>query len=274
MTLRTTVELASPEVRTPSAKIRRSRPWLSLVGVYTISVLFGIGVWELGARIFFSPVLFPPASAVLPELVDQLGQPLLWDAIKASLERILIGFALGSAAGLLVGLLIGQFRVVRLLATPWVVFLRFIPAIALLSPAIVLVGIGNTSKILLIVYATTFIVLLNTVAGVEDIHPQKLRCAQCSGANAWQLFWTVTLPGSLGYILTGMRLAMGISFGTIVAAEMVAANSGLGFLINQSRIFVDTTTIFIAIIVLALLGILADAVIIAVQRTICRRFYV
>ena len=136
-------------------------------------------------------------------------------------------------------------------------FFRFVPSLAWLTPVVIWFGIGETSKVLIIVYTTMFIVLINTMVGVSHIAPNKLRAAACLGATPFKTFIFVTLPATLPFILTGMRLAMGNSFATVVAAEMIAADSGLGYLIFNSRLWMATDKIFIGIVCLGALG-LAD----------------
>src|SRR5437879_1795772 len=114
------------------------------------------------------------------------------------------------------------------------------------------------SKLFLITYTTTFIVLLNTLAAVLSVPRNKIRAAQSLGATRWQLFRLVMLPASLHGIFTGMRVGMGLSFTTVVAAEMIAADTGLGYLIINSRLWFQTDVIFVGIIALGTLGYLGD----------------
>ncbi len=130
--------------------------------------------------------------------------------------------------------------------------------IAWVSPAIIWFGIGETSKIFIIVYGTVFAVAVSTVAGVLSVHRDKIRAAQMFGATPWQIFRWVIAPSTVPYALTGMRIAMGISFMTVVAAEMLGAESGLGYLILSSRLWMATDKIFIGILVLGLLGFSVD----------------
>ena len=116
----------------------------------------------------------------------------------------------------------------RRLLEPYTEFLRFIPATALITVAVIWFGIGEGSKIFLIIYTTVFIVIINTAAGVAAVAPNKIRAARSLGASRAQVFFFVALPATVPYILTGMRLAMANSFVTIIAAELVAANNGLG----------------------------------------------
>jgi ABC-type nitrate/sulfonate/bicarbonate transport system permease component len=147
---------------------------------------------------------------------------------------------------------------VRRVLEPYTEFLRFIPATALITVAVIWFGIGEGSKIFLIIYTTVFIVIINTAAGVSAVAPNKIRAARSLGASSRQVFMYVALPATVPYILTGMRLAMGNSFVTIVAAELVAANAGLGKMIWDSRLYMLVDNIFVALLVLGLLGFTAD----------------
>ena len=187
-----------------------------------------------------------------------IEEGLLQEAILASLTRIAQGFAIGCALGIPLGLAIGSFRAVRLLLEPWTEFFRFIPAVAMITVAVIWFGIGEASKIFLIAYTTLFVVIIATAAGVGAVSRDKIRAAQCLGANRWQIFALVALPATLPYILTGMRLAMANAFVTIVAAELVASNDGLGKMLWDARLYMQVEDIFVALLALGLLGFLAD----------------
>ena len=146
----------------------------------------------------------------------------------------------------------------RRILEPYTEFLRFIPATALITVAVIWFGIGEGSKIFLIIYTTVFIVIINTAAGVSAVAPNKIRAARSLGANPAQVFLFVALPATVPFILTGMRLAMGNSFVTIIAAELVAANAGLGKMIWDARLYMLVDQIFVALVVLGLLGFTAD----------------
>jgi NitT/TauT family transport system permease protein len=207
---------------------------------------------------FFPPVLFPTPVMVAKALVKELAAGRLVADILASLGRILSGFALGCTIGATTGLLMGFVPLARRFLDPYIQFGRFVPSISLLSPALIWFGIGEGSKLFLITYTTTFIVLLNTLAAVFNVPRNKLRAAQSLGATRLQLFRLVVLPASLHGIFTGMRVGMGLSFTTVVAAEMIAAETGLGYLIINSRLWFHTDVIFVGIIMLGTLGYLAD----------------
>src|SRR5262245_66512284 len=120
----------------------------------------------------------------------------------------------------------GSFRPVRKLLEPYTEFLRFIPSVAMITVAVIWFGIGEASKIFLIIYTTIFIVIINTAAGVSAIAPNKIRAAQALGATRAQIFLHVALPATVPYILTGMRLALAYSFPAIVVAHMIGCHMG------------------------------------------------
>jgi NitT/TauT family transport system permease protein len=182
----------------------------------------------------------------------------LGEHVWISMQRIMAGFLIGSLIGTPIGLVMGANRTIRTILEPYAQFFRFVPSIAWLTPVVLWFGIGETSKILIIIYTTTFIVLINTMVGVSNIAPNKMRAAACLGATPGKAFLLVTLPAALPFILTGMRLAMGNSFATVVSAEMIAADSGLGYLIFNSRLWMATDRIFVGIVCLGILGILTD----------------
>jgi len=226
--------------------------------IYIASIAGMIVLWHVIATNFFKPQFFPGPLLVLATGEEMVASGELFEHISISLERILTGFLIGSAIAAPLGLLMGSVRLVRAIFDPYAQFFRFVPSLAWLTPVVLWFGIGETSKILIIIYTTMFIVLINTMVGVAHIAPNKLRAAACLGATPLKSFVHVTLPATLPFILTGMRLAMGNSFATVVAAEMIAADSGLGYLIFNSRLWMATDKIFIGIVCLGTLGLVTD----------------
>lgn len=239
--------------------------WL---GPYAIGFASFFVAWHLASVYLLQSVLFPPPLAVARRAVELLADGSLVENMAISLQRIMIGFVLGSVAGVVLGLAIGSFDLVRKLIEPWTELLRFIPSVAMITIAVIWFGIGENSKIFLIIYTTIFIVILNTAAGVAAITPNKLRAAQMLGASRGQTFLYVALPATVPYILTGMRIAMANSFTTIVAAEMVAASSGLGVMLWNGRMFMQINDIFVALMSLCALGFMTDRLF----RSAIRRF--
>ena len=215
-------------------------------------------LWHLASVYIVESVLFPSPIVVVQKAWSLALSGVLFENVGYSLRRILIGFFMGSAIAIPLGLMIGSFSLARKLLEPWTEFLRFIPSVAMITIAVIWFGIGEQSKIFLIIYSTIFIVILNTAAGVSAITPNKIRAALVLVASQLQVFFNVSLPATVPYILTGMRLAMANSFTTIVAAEMIAANEGIGVMLWNGRMYMLIDEIFVALLCLGLLGFGAD----------------
>ena len=227
-------------------------------GGYALGFASLFVLWHLASIYLVSSVLFPPPAIVFRKAVILVRNGVLLEHLWASVQRILLGFIAGSLLGIPIGLAMGSFRPVRQVLEPYTEFLRFIPSVAMITVAVIWFGIGEASKIFLIIYTTIFIVILNTAAGVSAIANNKIRAAQALGATPGQIFFHVALPATVPYILTGMRLAMANSFTTIVAAELIAANEGLGKMLWDGRMFMLVDDIFVSLVSLGLLGFAVD----------------
>jgi len=236
--------------------------------VYFGSILAALVLWQYVSVNYFNPAFFPSPVIVLTTAYEMIlsGEIFVHSAI--SLQRIMLGFLIGSALAIPLGLFMGTSRYVRAIFEPYTEFFRYVPAIAWLTPVVLWFGIGEVSKVLIIVYTTVFIVAINTIVGVGNISPNKFRAAASLGATPAKMFLYVTWPATLPFVLTGMRLAMGNSFATVVSAEMVASDQGLGFLIFNSRLWMATDKIFVAILCLGALGMASDRIF----RLLIRRF--
>ncbi len=250
----------------PPAESAAARPGLAgVLGkvkgehlLYGASIAGMVVLWHVVSTTFFKPQFFPSPAVVFTTGVEMVQSRELFEHIGISLQRILTGFFVGSVLAAPLGLLMGSIRKVRIVFDPYTQFFRFVPSIAWLTPVVLWFGIGEVSKVLIIIYTTTFIVLINTMVGVSNIAANKLRAGACLGATPVKAFFHITLPATLPFILTGMRLAMGNSFATVVAAEMIAADAGLGYLIFNSRLWMATDRIFIGIVCLGALGLMTD----------------
>ncbi len=241
---------------------------LAIGSVPTIVILLAM---EIFARATFELYGLPGPTQVAVAFWRMIADGSLGQDILVSLGRILSGFAIGSALGIALGLFFGTVRWAFWLFDPYVQFLRFVPPISLISVAVIFFGIGEAAKVSLIVFTTTFLVLLNTINGVQATPKNRVRVARTFGAGRLGIFAYVILPSAVWYIFTGMRIGMGASFATVVVAEMLAARSGLGFLIFNSYQYLDIAKIFIGILTLGTLGLLADLGLRGLEGTM-RRF--
>ncbi len=238
-----------------------------------VSVGCGIALWGLASR-HFTP-LFLPSPALTWQAFGELWQDgTLWNAVVASSARILSGWGFGVLVGVPTGILMGHFGIVRRLLDPYIEFFRFVPPIAFVTLAVIWLGPGEASKVALIYYTTVFIVTLNTIASVLSVSELRLRAAAALGAGPLTTLLTVVVPSTIPYMITGGRIAMGNSFLTIVSAEIVAAQEGLGSLIWTARNYGHTEWVFVGIITLGVLGFVYDRIVRFLARRLLRRYEV
>lgn len=229
------------------------RKWFSL----PILWILVLAIWQLAAWVY-GPDVIPSLGDTWQGARELLSDGSLVKYIGISFYRVLVGWTLGSLIAIPIGLVIGKVGAIRVVAEPFLNFIRFIPPIAFITLFLVWFGIGEESKIALIMYATLFIVVMNTLTGVLSIEEDKIRSARSMGASEWQILVHVIIPATTPYIFTGIRLAMGTSYMAIIGAEMIAANEGVGFLIWNSRLYFRTDWIFVGLISLGLMGFVTD----------------
>jgi len=244
---------------------------LRVAVTWVVSLVVGVAIWWL-LSMWLGANVMPSPWATVQALGDLIHRGTLFTSIGASLQRILSGWAIGLVVGTPIGILMGRVRIIRNFLDPYVEILRFIPAIALVTVMVVWFGIGETSKIALIVYTSIFVVVISTTDATMRISNDKVLAARSLGANGVQVLWTVVLPSAVPGIVTGARLAMANSFLTIVSAEMVAARSGLGTLIWTSYTFGRIDWIFAGIVTLGVLGFLCDRILRILAGTLLSRY--
>jgi NitT/TauT family transport system permease protein len=240
--------------------------------IFTLSLLTALSVWTFLAWWVGKPAFLPSPVKTLHGAIELIQSGDLQADIVASFSRIIVGFIIGTAIGIPLGLLMGISPFVRTFMDPYVEFFRFIPPIAFVTLAVIWFGLGETSKIVLIIYTTLFMVAINTMIGVLSTDPDKRFAALCLGASKPQVFFHVTIPAVIPNIVTGMKIAMGNSFMTVVSAEMVAAKSGIGYLIFNSRLFLLTEWIFVGIITLGLMGFVTDRLLRLLVSTLLKHY--
>lgn len=263
-----TAEQQQREFATPAKADNRSQAlwtWLSAgtpraVLLTITSLLLSLLTWHFLSTVVFNPFLIPPPLVVFRAAVPMLlSGEILADA-SISMVRVLVGFTSGSFVGIVMGVLLGRIRLLHDLVDPSIELLRYLSPTAMIPIAVIWFGIGETSKYFLIFWGTFFIVLINTTAGVWRTPIVRQRAAECLGANQMQIFAWVVVPSAVPYIITGMRVAMASSFMSIIPAEILAADSGIGYLLQKSSMLLQTDRIFVALLTICLLGFLADRV--------------
>jgi len=218
----------------------------------------------------FNPIFLPGPWLVLGNVLDMAIRGQLWIHLAATLERVALGFGAGAVLGVGLGLAAGHLTPIRHIVEPLVELLRPIPPLAMLPMFIVWVGIGETSKVGFITYATFFPIFLTTITGVRQIDPILLRAAQSLGARGVGLFARVILPAALPDILTGLRLGVALAFFVIVISEFIGAEHGLGYLINDGRNFFLVPQMLGAAVVLGLLGYAGNGLVRLLERRLTR----
>lgn len=203
-------------------------------------------------------VMLPPPTAVFSAAQDLIKRGVLFTHIFDSLQRVLLAVGTASLIGIPLGLAMGWFPRFRSAVDPLIEFIRPIPPLAWIPLSILWFGIGDTQIVYIIFLAAFFPIVLNSMAGARDVDTYLVRAGQSLGARPGELFATVVLPAALPNIFTGMRVGLGIGWMALVAGELVAAPSGLGYMINNARTLFRSDYILLGMVLIGILGLLLD----------------
>jgi ABC-type nitrate/sulfonate/bicarbonate transport system permease component len=220
--------------------------------------------WQLASVLLNDPVILPSVLRTARTFAHYLTHnypsqsPPLWEDLMISLRRILIGFLVGTGLGVTVGAAMFSSRTVRHLVDPIVEIVRPLPPLAFIPLFIVWFGIGELPKEVLIAFGVVPVMIVAALAALDDVPDDLQFAARTLGASRAYALWHVQIRAALPGIITGMRIALGGSWGSIVAAEMLAATSGIGFVISQAGNYLDTALVFSGIILIALTELLLD----------------
>ncbi|WP_190815769.1 ABC transporter permease subunit [Saccharopolyspora pogona] len=264
--------LTVDSVSAPSAPARRARPgrvWRA--GLPWVVPVVLLVVWQTGSSTGLIPEeVLPPISEVLDTGRYLEGTGELQRHILTSLRRISIGFGIGAATGLLLGFAVGMSRLAEGLFDRSLQMVRTIPHLALVPLMIAWFGIGELPKVLLVALGTLFPVYLNTVNGIRGVEPKLVELGRSYGLGPLGVIRQVVVPGALPSILTGIRYALGVAWLTLVVGETIASRDGIGFLAQNARELLRTDQIVLAVLLYAIAGFLADALIRSVERVTLR----
>jgi sulfonate transport system permease protein len=226
-------------------------PWL--VPIATIII------WQiLSQRGVISAKVLPAPLEVLQVGIKLTQSGELVKHLAISGTRALVGFAIGGGIGFLLGLINGSFAIAETLLDTSLQMLRNIPHLALIPLVILWFGIGEEAKIFLVIIGVMFPIYLNTYHGIRTVDAGLIEMGRVYGLNPLQIFWKIVLQGALPSILIGVRFALGIMWLTLIVAETIASDSGIGYLAMNAREFLQTDVVVFAILLYALLGKLAD----------------
>ncbi|WP_167333613.1 ABC transporter permease [Sinorhizobium arboris] len=233
-----------------------------------IALAFAVGVWWVITAAGL--VVLPGPAEVFRRAQELIASGQLPLDVVSSLRRVLAGFLLGVAAAIPVGFLMGWYRVARALIEPYIQFFRMIPPLAVIPLAIVTMGIDEAPKVFVIFLASFLSCVVATFQGVISVDRTLISAARVLGANDGVLFYRVIIPASIPFILVGVRIGLGSAWATVVAAELIAAQSGLGFRMQQAQLYYDLPTIFVSLITIGILGLLMDRIVQATDRRLTR----
>lgn len=237
-------------------RAQRTKRVKSFQLISVLSIVGGIVIWWL---------LSLANAATLPsplQVVEQYGVLLsdgtLLNDIFASLKRVLTGFALGAGLAIPLGFLMGWYPTVRAIIEPWTQFFRTIPPLAIIPLAIVLMGIGEVPKVFVITLASFLVAIVATFQGVLNVDKTMINAGRVLGASDMVIFRRIAVPASIPFIMVGLRQGLGASWATLVAAELIAAQEGIGYRMQQAQVYYDLATIFVGLITIGVFGLVMD----------------
>lgn len=232
-----------------------------------VSPLALLLLWEVAARFGWIDVRFFPApSKIFAEMMRLIENGQLWTHLVASLYRLFWGFVFGGAPALALGISMGLSRTLRSIMEPLVAATYPIPKSAILPLILLIFGLGEASKIVMVAIGLFFPILINTMAGVLEIPKIHFDVARNFGARRLQTFVTVALPGAMPLIMTGVKLGVGMGLILIALAEMIGAKSGLGYMMWNAWEILSVETMYVGLIVIAALGVLFTLILNEVER--------
>ena len=244
-----------PPSARPGARQRLRRLLLGATGFLLL-----LGLWQLlASRAAANPVLLPPPGEVGRAALELARGGFLWGDVLASLRRVGVGFLLAATAGVGLGAALGVGRRLAALFHPLLEALRPIPPIAWIPLAILWFGIGDAPSYFIVAIGAFFPVFVSTYDGIRQVDPRFVQVARCLGASGRRVTLEVVLPAALPSILTGLRVGLGFGWMAVVAAELVAARSGLGYMIQVNRSLLETARVLVGMGLIGLLGYLMSA---------------
>jgi ABC-type nitrate/sulfonate/bicarbonate transport system permease component len=238
--------------------------WRPALGVGTVLVV--LLLWEVASRArILNPQFFPPVTEILGTFVQLWLTNVFPPHLAATLWRMAAGYSIAVVLGVGLGLLMGRWQSVYELFEPLVEFLRPMPPVALIPVLILLVGIGDEMKVIVVVFASVFPILLNTIDGVRGVHPTLLDVARTFHFSAGDTLRRVILPAALPQIVAGLRISLAIALIVALVSEMVGATAGMGYLVLQAQRGLRIRDMYAAIVMLALLGFTLNWVFLMVE---------
>ncbi len=247
----------------PGRTRRSQRGAAGIMGlVYgTVSFAVIVGIWALlWWSGFVDGGLLPSPAEVMRQFIKMMTEKQLWLDVVLSSRRVLLGVVCGLALAIPVGFLLGWYRGIRAFIDPVINFFRALPPIALIPLVIVYFGIGEPARVSVLIYAAFFSGVIVIYEGIKLIPPIYIRVSKALGATDFEIFKRIVIPAALPHVLTAFRIAVGVCWTTLVAAELVAAERGLGAVIVSGQNYFQVPTIFVGIIMIGAVALLMDKV--------------
>jgi len=265
---RRALDVAASQVRPVAVRARRAGA--TILRASAALVVF-LAIWELAPRLGLAdPVFLPPVSTVAGTFVGLLADGTIAAQVGTSLARAGAGFSIAVVVAIPAGLVVGWYARAAQYLSPFLEVFRNTAALALLPVFILVLGIGETSKVAIVVYACFFPLLLSTITGVRTVDPLLVRSARSLGLGSAALFTKVVLPSAVPTIFTGVRMAATGSILVLIAAEMVGAKAGLGYYITYTQFNFQIPVMYAGIVTIALVGVAVNGLLVLVERRLMR----
>lgn len=246
------------------------RAGIRFLSRYGVLIAF-LAIWQVSSSAgWVNAAVLPPIDMIVAALWKGLAGGTLLGDIAISLQRAGLAFAAAVLVAIPLGLFMGQVRTVETALDPILQVFRQTSALALYPVFILLLGLGEASKVFVIFWATLFPLLLNTLGGVKQVDPKLLEMARVYGARQLTVFRRVVLPGAVPSIFVGLRLSATTALLLLIASEMIGANKGIGFQVMNAQYNFQIPLMFAAIVILAGLGLIANQALVSLQRRLCR----
>ncbi|MFE6967989.1 ABC transporter permease [Isoptericola sp. NPDC057653] len=237
----------------------------------SVALLAFLAIWEVAPRAGLAdPVFLPPFSTVAATFLGLVADGTIGTQVGTSLARAGAGFAIAVLVAIPLGLVVGWYARAAQYLSPFFELFRNTAALALLPVFILVLGIGETSKVAIVVYACFFPLLLSTITGVRTVDPLLVRSARSLGLGSPALFVKVVLPSAVPTVFTGVRMAATSSILVLIAAEMVGAKAGLGYFITYTQFNFQIPEMYAGIVTIALVGVAVNAGLVLLERRLMR----
>lgn len=236
-----------------------------------IAVIVVIGIWEyIWYRRWVSPLFFSGPSAIAKEFWYQWTEGTLRSDMLFSGKNFILGMSWAAISGIILGVMIGWYRRIRLIFEPFLNALYATPRIAMIPLIIIWVGIDWKAKVFIVFMSAFFPILVNTVAGIRSLDPDLLRAARAFCASDWQIFKTVAIPGSVPFILTGIRQGVALGLIGVVIGEMFGGSEGVGYLVAYGGQTFRTDAAFVGVLIIAISGMVLTFLTVRLERRFSR----